>query len=124
MPIEKRSSDNLIGAWAFLIGIILALIVGIVAGSKINPLILGILAILGVVTGFFVSERDVQTFLIASVSLVIVSYAGIQGLLISAAFAGIEIGKILSSILGALLALFVPSTIVVAIKTVFSIANR
>lgn len=118
-----RSRENLIGAWAFLIGIILAILVGIFASAKINQLILGILAILGLVVGYFVAEKDVQTFLLASVSLVIVSFAGIQGLVLSAAIVGIDIGRLLSSVLGALLVLFVPATIVVAIKTVFAIAK-
>jgi len=122
MPI--RSRENLIGAWAFLIGVILAVIVGGFAQEKINPLILGILAILGLIVGYFVSEKDVQTFLFAAVSLVIVSFAGIQGLVLSAAVMGIAIGKIVASILGALLVLFVPATIIVSIKTVFSLAKR
>lgn len=118
-----RSRENLIGAWAFLFGIVLAVLVGLFAGERTNPLILGILALLGLVVGFFVSEKNVQIFLLASVSLVIVSFAGIQGLVLSAAVMGINIGKIVASILGALLVLFVPSTIIVALKTVFSLAK-
>lgn len=118
-----RARENLFGAWAFFAGVILAILVGIFAGSNINPLILGILALLGIVTGIFVSERDVQTFLLASVSLVLVSYAGVQGVVLSAAVNGIAIGKMIASVLGALLSLFVPATIVVALKTMFSIAR-
>ncbi len=121
MPIRAR--ENLFGAWAFLIGIILAVLVGIFAGARTNPLVLGILALIGIVVGFFVTERDVQTFLLASVSLVIVSFAGIQGLVLSAAVIGINIGQLVASILGALLVLFVPATIIVALKTVFSLAK-
>lgn len=122
MPIKSR--ENLISAWFFLIGVILAIAVGIFARSRTEPFILGILAILGLIVGFFVAEKDVQTFLFASVSLVLVSFAGIQGLVIDAAIRGIAIGRIVSSILGALLVLFVPATIIVALKTVFSLAKR
>lgn len=118
-----RSRENLVGAWAFLIGVVLAVLVGIFAGSNLNPLILYILAGLGVVVGYFVAEKDVQTFLFASVSLVLVSYAGVQGLFLSAALSGVDIGKLFSSMMGALLVLFVPATIIVALKTVFSIAK-
>ncbi len=121
MPI--RSRENLIGAWAFLIGIVLAVGVGVFTRSNADPILLGILALLGLVVGYFVSERDVQTFLYASVSLVIVSFAGIQGLVLDAAIRGVPIGQIVSSVLGALLVLFVPATIIVALKTVFSIAK-
>jgi len=123
-----RSRENLVGAWAFLIGLILAVLTGIIAGllqtSRVNPLVLGVLAILGLIIGYFVSEKDVQTFLLASVSLVIVSYAGISGLVLGAALSGVNIGRVISSILQTLLALFVPATIIVALKTVFSIAKN
>ena len=122
MPI--RSRENLIGAWAFFIGIILAVLVGIFSSKNASPLVLGILALLGLVLGYFVSEKDVNTFLLASVSLVITSFAGIQGLVLDAAIRGIQIGRIVSSILGALLVLFVPATIIVALKTVFAIAKN
>ena len=119
-----RSQENLIGARAFLIGVILAVAVGIFAGSRINPWILGILAILGVVVGYFVAEKNVQIFLMASVSLVIVIYMGISGLVLGAAISGFSIGRIISTVMQTLLALFVPATIVVAVKHVFSFAKH
>jgi hypothetical protein len=118
-----RSHENLIGAWAFLIGVVLAVTVGLAASSLIGPVILGILAFFGLLVGYFVAEKDVQTFLLASVSLVIVSYTGISGLVLGSEISGLNIGKLISSVLQALLALFVPATIVVAIKTVFSISK-
>jgi len=119
-----KSRDNLIGAWAFLGGVILAIIVGLTTQDKIDPVILGILAFLGLVVGFFVAEKDVQTFLLASVSLVIVSFSGISGLVINAAVMGIEIGRVVTAVLGALITLFVPATIVASVKTVFAIAKK
>lgn len=126
MPI--RSRESYIGAWAYLIGVILAVIVGIVATQigkgNVNQVILGILALLGLVVGYFVSEKDVKTFLTASVSVVIVSFAGIQGSFLSAAILGLDINALITNILGALLFLFIPSTIIVALKTVFAIASN
>jgi hypothetical protein len=122
MPIKYR--ENVIGAWAFLIGIVLSVLVGIIGRNRANPIFLGILALLGLIVGIFVAEKEVQTFLLASVSLVIVSFAGIQGLVLDAAIRGLQIGKFVSSILGTLLVLFVPATIVVALKTVFSLAKK
>tara|TARA_Y100000310_G_C20674703_1_gene812308 strand:- start:492 stop:860 length:369 start_codon:yes stop_codon:yes gene_type:complete len=119
-----KSRENLIGAWAFLIGVILAIIIGLFFQENINPVILGILSVLGLIVGYFVSNEQSQTFLLATVSLVLVSFAGISGLILNAAFIGVQIGKIISSILGALIVLFVPATIIVALKTVFAIAKR
>lgn len=121
MPM--RSKENLLSAWVFLMGLILAVLVGLLSGSRTSSWVLGILALLGLVVGYFVSEKEARTFLMASVSLVIVSFMGIQGLVLDAAIRGIAIGKIVSSTLSALLVLFVPATIVVAIKLVFSIST-
>jgi len=118
-----RARENLIAAKVFLAGVILAIAVGITTREKISPFILGLLALVGVIVGFFVAEKDVQTFLMASVSLVIVSYSGISGLVINSAVLGTGMAKSLSSTLAALIAMFVPATIIVALKTVFSIAR-
>ncbi len=123
-----KSRENSFGAWAFLMGIILAVIVGLFTGNYTNPLIFAILMFLGLIVGYFVAEKDVHTFLFASASTVLASFAGIQGLATNVSLrgisvSGVEIGKITASVLGALLFLFVPATIVVAIKTVFSISK-
>lgn len=133
MPI--RAKENLIGAWALLLGVILALVGGIVLsfGYSINPIILAILTLSGIVAGFSVNvnENGGSTFLMAAVSLVIVSFAGIQSAttLAGTRFAdvqiiGIQVGRIMSSTLSGLLFILIPSTIIVAIKSVFSIAQR
>jgi uncharacterized membrane protein len=127
MPIKSR--ENLISAWAFLMGILLAILVGFFGGTNVNPILLLILAGLGILVGFFVAEKNVQSFLLASVSLVIVSFAGIQGLVSGSSIntintvVGVNFGRSAIAILSALLVFFIPSTIVVAIKTVFSFAK-
>ena len=118
-----RARENVVGAWAFLAGIILSVLIGIFAGDKINPYLVWILFGLGLVVGYFVSEKNVKTFLLASVSLAVVSYIGISGMVLNAAIRGVQIGQLISSVLGTLLMLFVPATIVVVIKTVFSISK-
>ena len=118
-----RARENLLGAWAFLIGVILAIGVGILSFGELSPILLAILVILGLVVGFVnVSSKDVNTFLMAAVSLVIVSFAGLQGLK-GAEIIGIELGALVSTTLGALLVLLVPATVVVAIKSLFSISQ-
>jgi hypothetical protein len=122
-----RSRENLIGAWAFFVGIIIAIIVGLVSDfteRTIDPLILTILVLLGLVVGYFVAEENVQSFLLASVSVVLVCFAGLQSLVLRAAIGGLDISQVMSAILGSLLLLFIPATIVVAVKTVFSLAKR
>jgi len=121
-----RSEEHIWGAWAFLIGVILAIVGGIILsfGYSVNPIILALLAVIGFVAGFFVNVSDDRgtRFLMIAVSLVIVSFAGQQGIT-GIELIGINIGNIVSAVLGGLLVLLVPATIIVAIKSLFSLAR-
>jgi len=127
MPI--KSKENSVGAWAFLIGVILAVLIGLSTTllsipfiTEFSAEIYAILILLGIIIGFLnVTGKDSQTFMIAGAILVIVSRFGMESFYGS--LIGIGIGDIVSSVFGALLVLFVPATIIVALKTVFSIAN-
>jgi len=124
-----RAYENRWGAWAFLVGVILSIIIGLStillplqSLAQYSPQIYGILAILGIIVGFMnVTGKDSQTFLLAGAVLVIVSRFGMES--VTGSLIGIGIGDLVSSIFGALLALFVPATIIVALKTVFGIAR-
>jgi len=125
------SKENSWSAWAFLIGVVLAVLIGVGTSSLIpitsivkrSPQIYAILVILGLVIGFTtkVDRRDTQTFLYTSAILVIVSKFGMDS--VTGSLIGIGVGSLVSSIFGALLTLFVPATIIVALKNVFSIAR-
>ncbi len=126
-----KAQENSIGAWVFLFGVILAIIMGVVATffiplTRINQFsspIYAILVIVGVFVGIKVnvSAKDTQTFLISSAVLVIVSRFGMESVVGS--LIGIGIGDLVSSVFGALLVMFVPVTIIVALKSVFSITK-
>ncbi len=130
LPFEEMTvtaRENVLSAWALLAGVVIALTGGILLsfGGQANPFILGILLVLGILLGFFVdiNEREASTFLLASLSLVIVSFAGQQGI-IGIQLGELAIGKIIASTLSGLLVLVVPATIVVAIRSIFLIARR
>lgn len=126
-----KSQENFVSAWIFLTGVILAVLIGIAATffipiSKITVYsspIYAVLVILGIVVGMKinVSGKDSQTFLISSAVLVIVSKFGMES--VTGSLIGIGVGDLVSSVFGALLVLFVPATIIVALKTLFSITN-
>jgi len=126
-----KSHENFVGAWLFLAGVILAILIGIATTffipiSKIalfSSPIYAILVILGIVVGIKinVSGKDSQTFLISSAVLVIVSKFGMES--VTGSLIGIGVGDLVSSVFGALLVLFVPATIIVALKSLFSITN-
>ena len=126
-----KSHENVVAAWLFLIGVVLAVIIGFATAffipiTKIatySAPIYAILLILGVVVGIKVnvSGKDSQTFLVSGAVLVIVSRFGMES--VSGSLIGIGMGDLVSTIFGALIVLFVPATIIVALKNLFLITN-
>jgi|SRR3989344_892010 len=105
---------KLIGKWAFLVGIILALVIGIgfLADEKIW---LGILILIGLIIGLLnITEKESMPFLISGLVLIIVSSQGKEAMTAI---------PVVNSILNALLAVFVPATIIVSIRNVFALAR-
>jgi len=120
-----RSRENLIAAWAFLVGVVVAILIGLFA-EQLAGIARHVLYILLVVLGLFVGyliveDKGSATFLIASVSLVIVSGLGNNSLMFISNLSPIL--AYLVKVLSALLVLFIPATIVVALKSVFSITK-
>ena len=119
-----KSRENLLGAYAFLVGVIFATIMGLLQKLfeiEYSNYAYAFLVVIGLIVGFVnVGDKESLTFLIASLSLVIVSGFG-QTVLISVS--DIPILSSLSAILSALLVLFVPATIIVALKVVFNLAK-
>jgi hypothetical protein len=125
-----KSKENSAGAWAFFIGVVLAVIIGLSTLlmpfpilRKYSSFIYLILVVLGIVVGasINVTGKDSQTFLITGTIIVIVSKFGMDSAIGS--LIGIGIGDTVSSIFASLLSLFVPATIVVALKNVFGLAK-
>jgi len=102
-----------IGGWAFLIGVILAVILG--ALGKMNDTTTWILVVIGLIVGLInITEKEATPFMMAGAVLVVVS--ALSGNALSSI-------PILGNIFGALMILFVPATVVVAVKTVFGYAR-
>lgn len=120
-----RSRENLIGAWAFLVGVVIAVIVGLFQsslGTTAATVMYGLLVLIGFFVGLLnVSDKDHMTFLMAAVALVIVSGLGQYTLVFISNISPIL--SYLSTILSALLVMFVPATIIVALRSVFAIAS-
>ena len=110
-----KKSSNMIGSWAFLIGVLLAIILGVIGGQLTDTWAM-VLVIIGLVVGLLkIADEETSPFLMSGVSLIIASALGSSVL-----------GSVprANEILGALLAVFVPATIIVAIKNVFSLARN
>lgn len=112
-----KGKSNSLGAWSFLIGVILAVIFGFFT----YPSWVGVIMVLiGLIIGLLnIKDTETNTFLMAGVVLVIVSAFG------GNVFASIKLFDIsfLSNIMTNMMLLFVPATIVVALKSVFGMAH-
>jgi len=124
-----RSHENSVAAWSFLIGVVLAIIIGLSTAmftvdtlKSISGPIYVILFILGIVIGSMITGgRDSQTFMLTGAILVILSKFGMES--VRESLIGIGIVDIVTSMFSALLVLFIPATIIVALKTVFSMST-
>jgi hypothetical protein len=131
MPIKSR--ENTFGAWAFLVGVLLALLISFIktfsiqAFVKYNQFFYIVLLLMGILIGSInVRSKDIQTFLFAGTVLVIVSKFGLDGVIgkLGGSMVGITtLGLLTQEVFGALLVLFTPAVIIVALKSVFSITK-
>ncbi len=125
-----KSRENSVGAWVFFIGVVIAIVIGILTilvplsiVRKYSNFIYLVLVILGLVVGAAINAKgkDTQAFLITSTIIVIVSKFGMDS--VTSSLIGIDAGFTAQTIFACLLALFVPATIIVALKSVFGLAR-
>lgn len=110
-----KGKGSVIGAWAFLIGVILAVVLGFL--GEMSATMATILVVVGLVIGLLnVADEEVSPFLMSGAVLIIAGAFGGNALALTLPKMG--------SVLSALMMIFVPATVIVAIKNVFSLAHR
>ena len=112
--MAKKS--NQLGSWAFLIGLVIAVVLGLFSVGELGSGLLTTLVVIGLIVGLLnVGDSEVTPFLMSGVVLIIAS-----------AFGGDVLSNVpyVGQVFNALLALFVPATVVVAIKNVFALARN
>lgn len=112
--MAKQGGIDMLGRWAFLIGVILAVVLGFL--GPVTGTWAMVLVIIGIIVGLLnVGDREVMPFLMSGAVLIIASALG-----------GNLLGNLdyVGSVLDALLAIFVPATVIVAVKNVFSLARN
>ena len=104
-------ANEAIGKWAFLIGIIIAVIAGLVQGVYTLPYLTLILVVLGLIVGFLnISEKNVVKLLVALIALMSV---GSMTLLVIP-----TIGSILNAILTNFVVFVGAAALVVSVKAI------
>ena len=116
---NSYNKKNLVGSWSFLIGLFFAIILGIGFTGTYQKEILWAVFLLGIVVGLLnIAVEEINSFLVSGTVLVLISFLGIQvGIFDSVAPA-------ITNMLTGILTLFVPATIIAALKSVFSYAYR
>ncbi len=114
-PLLKKPENSRVGHWAFLIGVVLAIIAGFVPQLQ-TARVTWILALLGLVVGFLnVTAKETRDFLLASIALVIAA---------DAAGDIISLGTQATLILGNVVTFVFPATLLVAFKAVWQLASE
>ena len=115
MAVDKARIVGLVGFWAFIIGLIISLVAGLVLPG--NAIVVLILVILGIVIGFLnISPKETQALLLAAIALIVVgnAFAPLK-------FLGID--TMIAGILAYITVLVAPAAVIAAIKTIWAIGK-
>jgi hypothetical protein len=116
---KKRNNSALLGSWAFLVGLVLAVLLGLGFTGRYQATMLWLVFLLGVVVGLLnVTHSESSTFLTAGTVLALVSFLGAQAGIFDA------VAPVIGNVLRGILTLFVPATMIVALRAVFDVARN
>jgi hypothetical protein len=105
-----------LGAWAFIIGLIIAAVIAILGAETVPTWSLFVLAVLGLVVGILnVTGKEVMHFLLASIAFVVTFQS------LSTIVAKIPVGgAMISSFFGLMVVFIGPAAAIVAFKELFA----
>ena len=123
MAKKLGGAGNLLGGWSFLVGLVLAVLLGLgFTGAYASQMVWAVF-LLGLVVGLLnITSQETSAFLTSGTVLVLVSFLGAD-VLGAAAETGLGV-DFLVNILRSILTLFVPATMVVALRAAFTLARR
>ena len=109
-----------IGEWAFIIGIIIAILVGFVNDSNLMGILTLVLVVLGLLVGFLnITEKETTPFLVAAIALLATGGASDSLKLIPPAV----LGNFLANAVNNIAAFVAPAAILVAVKAIWALAK-
>lgn len=115
---KKQNIWPMIGAWAFIIGLLIAVLAGVFAG--LVPETAMVLGVLGVIVGLInVTDEEVQKFLIATIAFVV--GAGSLADLFSRLPGGV--GENVVPLFSNIVAFVAPAAAIVAVKALYDISR-
>lgn len=124
------SKRKKIGQWAFIIGVILAFVIGLLAAfmnfdASTISMVMGIMAVLGLIVGAVnVTDKEISKFIIAAIGLTVGATAlASMGSILSATAVTAVIGKMIITAF-TIFGMFVAGAVFIpALKAVYEISN-
>lgn len=109
-----------IGEWAFIAGVIIAVIGGIIIPAA--GLMALILVVLGIIVGVInITEKETIPYLVAAIALIVAGTAGLK--LLDAITGVVALGTRLEGVLDYVATFVAPGAVIVALKTVWGLAK-
>jgi hypothetical protein len=113
------------GSWAFILGVVIAIVAGIVAGTVgLNSPVAGwvtlLLVVLGLIVGFLnIGDKDINSFLVAAIALAAVGSANLQSINVVIPI----LGTVLQSIVLNIAVFVFPAALIIALKAIHGLAK-
>lgn len=112
------SASERVGSWAFIIGLVVAIVLGWLPATAFQAWVVGLLLVLGVIVGFLnISEREIVPFLVACVAFLVAAPA--FGATVSGVVGGFDwLGRVLSHVA----VLVLPGALIASVKAIVALA--
>ena len=106
--MAKSTVMEKVGSWSFIIGFIVAVVLGAVGYS-----VTGLLLVLGTIVGLLnISDREIVPFLVACIALIIAGS-------VAPAVPFLSVGRVLANVV----VFVVPAAIIAALKAIIALAS-
>ena len=116
MPKSKGNTEQF-GRWAFIIGIIVAILAALIKQLQTGNVSAWIFVILGLVVGFLnITSKKTTEFLLATIALMLVGAAGLTIVPV--------LGSYIATILKNIIAFVTPAALVVSLQSVWVLASK
>jgi len=115
--------DKKIGEYSFIVGVVIAVVLGLFAAQikePISSVLVSLLVVLGLVVGFLnVVGKETKDFLMVGIILLLAAYVGGAAELARVMY----VGKYLAAIFNNIMAFVLPAIIVVGLKDIMKMAK-
>ena len=116
---KKNKEVKKLGEYAFIGGVLLAILLGLIPGSMLigyESALALLLVVLGILVGLInIQVQETQAFLIATIALLAAGAGGLQTLPL--------VGTFISSILTNIISFVAPAAVIVALKAVYELGR-